>query len=204
MSGAGHPDAWDGKDMPLSTHDALRLFHTWATDPLAMVVDTVATGEQGSVFEFSAVPLASFREGRLAVPILAFLCSVQDEEVWDPEVRSDQASRLGLIERTEWSIEAYAEPLLSVLNRGHAVSYYAACTAKELVRTLDEALCVSTFPAFGCVLSAYTVIAGEPLSLEEACDHEGVQTGDLEGHTAFGNAAATARLVQAVSRRCAS
>lgn len=190
--------------MPISTHDALRLFHTWATDPLAMVIDTVATSEQGSVFDFAAVPLAPFQKGTLPAPILTFLCSVPDEEVWDPEVRSAQASRVGLIERAEWSIEAYAEPLLSLLNRGHAVSYYAACTGKELVRTLDEALCVTTFPAFGCVLSAYTVIAGEPLSLEEACDHEGVRTGDLEGHTAFGNAAATARLVQAVSRRCAS
>ena len=189
--------------MPLSTHHAVSLFHTWATDPLAMVVDTVATSEQGSVFDFAAVPLAPFQEGRLAVPILAFLCGVQDEEVWDPEVRSEQSSRLGLIARAEWSIEAYAEPLLSLLNRGHAVSYYAACTGTELVRTLDEALCVTAFPAFGCVLSAYTVIAGEPLSLDEACDHEGVRTSDLEGYTAFGNAAATARLVQAVSRRCA-
>lgn len=181
-------------------------FRAWYHHPRAAVVDTEATGLEGRafVFDFAAVPVATGLP--TPAPLLSFLCTPPADAEWSDAARAMHTDRLTWAARC--GIEAYSSPLLEVLSTFPVLAYGAEYDRDRLRFTLTEAGCPSEFPDFSCVKEAYAPLAEKWsesrgfwkfVSLEEACRREGVDIGDLQRHTAYGDAVATARLIRAVA-----
>lgn len=183
-------------------------FRAWWHTPHAVVVDTETTGlgDRAALLDFAAVPLAT--EQITPAPILSFLCQPPENAEWSEAARAMHQGR------PTWAvscgIETFSAPLRDVLCNSSVLAYGAKFETDRLRFALTQADADPGFPAISCVMETYAPLVErwsesrglwKAVRLEEACRREGVDTSDLQPHTAYGDAVATARLIRAVATR---
>lgn len=179
---------------------AIAQFRQWAADPAVIVVDTETTALDGQVWELAAVRVAP---APAPAPVLSFVCSPNSP--WSERARKMHADRLEEIAHAPIAA-LFAAPLGGLLRENRVLTYNAEFDAAAIARTWPDL----RLPAFACVMTAYAPLAGKwsesrgawkYVSLSEALERERVDVRGLPEHTAYGDAARAALLVQAVAAR---
>lgn len=177
---------------------AIQQFREWASDPRALVVDTETTGLEGIVWEFAALRVWS------SAPALAFITDGRGAQ-WSEKAREMHEGRMEEIAHAPIAA-LFAAPLGGLLRENRVLTYNAEFDAAAIARTWPDL----RLPAFACVMTAYAPLAGKwsesrgawkYVSLSEALERERVDVRGLPEHTAYGDAARAALLVQAVAAR---
>ena len=177
---------------------AIIKFRRWAEVPSMIVIDTETTGLEGMVWEFAAVRVYQ------PTPTLAFLCATDGE--WTPKaLEMAGPDRLEQISMA-MDKDSFFHPLYSLFGLNWPVSYNGAFDSAAVRRTWDTI----PVPAFQCAMKTYAPLAGmwsekrqewKNVTLQSACEREGVDIALGEFHTAYGDALLCAALIQAVAAR---
>ena len=178
--------------------DAIGKFRRWAAVPSMIVIDTETTGLEGMVWEFAAVRVYQ------PTPTLAFLCATDGQ--WTPKALEmagpDRIEQISMAAEKE----AFQRPLDRLFSLNWPVSYNGAFDSAAIRRTWDTV----TVPDFQCAMKTYAPLAGrwsetrqewKNVTLQAACEREGVNVALGEFHTAYGDALLCAALIQAVAAR---
>ena len=198
------PDDINSPDLDTAQAAALAQFEVWSREG-GVVVDTETTGLAGRVWEVAAVPIVS---ARTPAPLLAFVCDLEGDVQWESAALRMHIDRLRTLNCLP-PFRTYADQLLTVLENNVCVAYNAEFDQSRLEDTLaQDSDHEAQFPSLGCVMTAYAPLAGEwserrqcwrGVSLERACEQQRVDISDLQRHTAYGDAVAVVRLIQAIA-----
>lgn len=190
----------------------------WCADPAAVIVDTETTALDGFVYDFAAVPTihpavydldadtdtATLPHWQTPAPVLAFRCAVPGDAVWSDVAAEMAGERRHQLPAT--SMSHHAAELFDLMQRRRVIAYNASFDQSRLLESLAEDIDVDAWeiPPFECLMRLYAPFfeqwsdkRGEwkSVSLEKACQMEGVDITDLPRHTAYGDAVAAARLL---------